>query len=150
MPKTKAKKTLYYQSVGRRKSSVCRVRLLLPEKKELVLKDKTFVRGEFYVNSQKMSEYFSGISAHETYIKPYKLTDSLDRFIVLAKAVGGGKNSQLSAFTLASSRALEKVDKEYRNILKMNGLLKVDARVRERRKAGLAQKARKEKQSPKR
>jgi small subunit ribosomal protein S9 len=148
--KNKTKKVYYYPGVGRRKESVCRIRLLLPDKPEVVLGEKTYKKGEIYVDQRPVAVYFPGNIAQRLYSKPLELTNSQDRFVILAQTRGGGKNSQLDAFILALARALEKVDASYRAVLKEQGLLKVDARVRERRKAGLAQKARREKQSPKR
>ena len=74
----------------------------------------------------------------------------MNRFTAIATAKGSGKNGQLGAFVLAISRALEKFDPALRPILKKRGLLTRDQRQKERRKPGLAQKARAKKQSPKR
>ena len=145
------KKINYYPALGRRKSATCRVRLYLTNKDKSLKKVKeTLKLGDFLVNWVKADVYFPSDSEKRAYLKPLKLTDSLKRFIVVATVKGSGKVSQLEAMTLGMARALEKVNPEYRPILKSEGLLTVDARVRERRKAGMAGKARKKRQSPKR
>ena len=66
------------------------------------------------------------------------------------KIIGGGKTGQLSALTLALSRALVKSNPDFTSPLAKATLLTVDARVRERRMVGTGGKARRQKQSPKR
>lgn len=149
MPRQKNKIT-YFESVGRRKSAVCRVRLYLPEGKEITIAGKTFAKGAVIINDVTAPAYFKGAATAARFITPLTLTGSEDRFVVMAYVNGGGKTGQLTAFTLGVARALEKVDKTYRIVLKKAGLLTVDARVRERRKAGMAGKSRKKRQSPKR
>ena len=78
------------------------------------------------------------------------LTNSLDRFAIVVKVNGGGKEGQLDAVSLGISRAMLKVDDATRLVLKKEGLLTRDARVRERRKVGTGGRARRKKQSPKR
>lgn len=144
-------KISYYAAIGRRKSATSRVRLYLTSKDKTLKKVKdTLKLGDFLVNWIKADVYFPGDSKKRAYLKPLELTDSLKRFIVIATVKGSGKVSQLEAITLAISRALEKVNPEYRAILKAEGLLTVDARVRERRKVGMGGKARRKRQSPKR
>ncbi len=141
---TKRTKTVkYYEAVGRRKEASCRVRLSIGP-------HSTFEKGKMYVNEKPVEAFFVGELLKRRYEVPFVLTNSLGRFTVTAHVRGGGTGGQIEAFTLASARALTKVDAEYRSLLKKAGMLTVDARVKERRKAGLAQKARKEKQSPKR
>ena len=155
MPKTKpitqTKKSIaYYSAIGRRKKAICRIRLYITKRKETKLNGKPLKKGDFVVNNKFIQNYFPGLIYQTLYFEPYQLTESTKRFIVLAKITGGGKKGQLGAFRLASARALEKVDSSFRAILKPKELLRVDARVKERRKAGLAGKARKKRQSPKR
>ena len=145
----KKKNFLYYEGVGRRKSASCRARLHIGTK-AITAGGKTVTKGEIYVNGKPVKEYFTGDVNAVLYTKPFTITNSLDRFSVTAHVIGGGNKAQLGAFTLAVSKALLKVDDSYRSLLKPHGLLTTDSRVRERRKAGLAQSARKEKQSPKR
>lgn|SRR3989338_3036858 len=145
----KKKNSLYYEGVGRRKSASCRVRLHSGTS-AVKVGEKTVAKGEMYVNGKPIREYFTGNVSTVHYMKPLAITSSQDRFSVTAHIIGGGNRAQLGAFSLAVSKALLKVDDSYRSLLKPHGLLTTDSRVRERRKAGLAQSARKEKQSPKR
>lgn len=125
------------QAVGRRKESVARVRLLKGQ-------------SPITVNGKAISTYFSGMVAQKMYSKPFELTKTMGQFTGTIKVLGGGTSSQLDAVVHGISRALERVNKEFRPALKSAGLLTRDARVKERRKYGLAGKARKVKQSPKR
>ncbi|MDP3998788.1 MAG: 30S ribosomal protein S9 [bacterium] len=129
----------YYQAVGRRKTASARVKLQVSG------------TGKFFVNRKPVEEYFSGEAAKKFYLEPLRLTNNLERFDIFVSVVGSGKAAQLGAVIHGLSRALATLDREkYRPILKKQGLLTRDARARERRKPGLAGKARKHKQSPKR
>ncbi|MBI4038267.1 30S ribosomal protein S9 [Candidatus Daviesbacteria bacterium] len=134
---TSKTKDLTVRTVGRRKEAVARV-FLLPGK------------GQITVNGQQVSEYFKGIALEKIYKTPFELTDSVGKFDISIKVIGGGTSSQLGAVIHGISRALSKVDPSKRAPLKKAGLLTRDPRVKERRKYGLAQKARAKKQSPKR
>lgn len=135
----KIKETSFYQAVGRRKEAVARVRLQLGG------------RGEIIVNGKPAGQYFFGEVSKNAYLAPFRVTNTLDRFNVTVKVLGGGSAGQLGAVIHGIARALEKIDKEkYRPLLKKQGFLTRDARIKERRKAGLAHKARAKKQSPKR
>lgn len=132
-------KQSFYQAVGRRKEATARVRLYVGG------------NGEIVVNDKPVEEYFSGEMAKIAYLRPFKLTDSLNRFRVSVKVEGSGKSGQLGAMVHGIARTLEKINKEqYRPALKKAGLLTRDPRAKERRKAGQAGRARAKKQSPKR
>ncbi|MEK9179207.1 MAG: 30S ribosomal protein S9 [Patescibacteria group bacterium] len=150
MVKTTGKKQHYFEAVGRRKNAVCRVRFYLVEGKETAVAGVTVTKSTIMVNNKDASVYFPGTLAHKMYMQPLELTSSVNRFAIICKAVGGGNNSQLDAFRLGISRALEKVNAEYRLILKPHNLLATDPRVRQRRMAGMAGKSRAKRQSPKR
>ena len=129
----------YILTVGRRKEAVARVRLY-PKGS-----------GAITVNSKPVEEYFSGPASKVAYMVPFAATNTVGEFDVTVKVEGGGPSGQLGAVVHGIARALEKFDREkYRSILKKKGLLTRDPRAKERRKAGLAQKARAKKQSPKR
>lgn len=141
----------YYEAIGRRKSSIARVRLyIMISHKEIMLKSVKIKRGELYVNGKYIHEYFQNTVFKNKYTKLLQLVDSTDRFAVSIHVSGGGLTGQLDAILLGIARALEKVDKEYRPLLKKEGFLTRDARIRERRKVGTGGKARRKKQSPKR
>lgn len=126
------------QAVGRRKEAIAKVRI--------------FPGGaQVTINGKPIAEYFKGIVAQKKYQWPFEITKTLGKFTGTIKVEGGGITSQLDATIHGIARALALVDKEkYRPLLKSAGLLTRDARVKERRKYGLAHKARKRKQSPKR
>ncbi|KXK11732.1 MAG: 30S ribosomal protein S9 [Microgenomates bacterium OLB23] len=145
------KNITYYESIGRRKSAIARVRLYLSSAKAKLPKSMAEAKkGEVYVNKMLVQEYFPGEVYKKEYLMPLALTENVNRFIISTLVRGGGIQGQLDALKLGISRALEMVDAENRAKLKPAGLLTRDARVRERRKVGTGGKARRQKQSPKR
>lgn len=136
-----AKKKSLYSAVGRRKQSVAQVRLVPKTGKG---------EGGIFVNGKPIDDYFRGKVYEKFYLEPFRITNTIGRFRVEVKVEGGGVSGQLGACIHAFSRVLLEVDEKFRPILKKRGLLTRDARAKERRKAGLAGKARKKKQSPKR
>jgi len=137
MKTTNKKEKTYIYTLGRRKRSVARIRLYKG-------------KGQTLVNNMAIEEYFRGIPSI-CYLRPFELTQTGGKYYVTAKIVGGGKSSQTGAFVHGVSRAFVKTDAEkYKQALKPAGLLSRDPREKERRKFGLAQKARARKQSPKR
>ena len=125
------------QAVGRRKEAIARVRLLEGQ-------------GQIMVNGKPISEVFKGPLNQRAYQKPLEITKTLGKYTATVKVVGGGAASQLQAIVHGLARTLAGVSQDYRTTLKKAGLLTRDARVKERRKYGLAHKARAKKQSPKR
>lgn len=141
----------YYEAVGRRKSSIAKVRLYLAvSHKEVSVGALKIKKGKIYINARPAHEYFPGAVAKAIYLKPFALTDSMDRFATSVHVDGGGMRGQRDAVVLGIARALEKADKDFRPRLKKEGLLTRDARIKERRKVGTGGKARRKKQSPKR
>ena len=140
----------YIFAVGRRREAVARVRLYTNAKAPVLWGDQEIKKGEIFVNSLPASSYFYGDCAKLEYMQPFKITN-FDKFIVTAKVEGGGKKGQLQALVMGISRALSLLNREkFRPLLKKNGLLTRDSRIRERRKVGMGGKARRKKQSPKR
>lgn len=135
MPKTNTQK--YFYAVGRRKSAITTIRLFLN-------------KGESLINKISLKKYFPLDSQLVTLNKPFVLTDSLDKFHFQAKIIGGGKIGQMESLILAISRALVKYNETLKPILRQNGLMTVDARVRQRKMIGTGGKARRAKQSPRR
>ena len=136
----------YIFAVGRRKSSVVRVRLSL---KNMVWDEIEVKKGEVVANKKKAEEYF-GKGSETVFKQPLIDTNMEKKFAVSIVAAGGGKAGQLTASVLGIARALDKFDKEkFHRALKKRGYLTRDPRVRERRKAGTGGKARRTKQSPK-
>jgi len=66
------------------------------------------------------------------------LTETVEKFDILATVAGGGINGQAGAVRLGIARALCEFDAELRKALKKEGLLTSDSRVKERKKYGLA------------
>lgn len=150
MEKKEVSKRDYVFAVGRRKEAVGRVRLYANARAPVVWGDQEVKKGEIFVNKIPASSYFYGDSAKIEYMRPFKITN-FDKFIVTAKVEGGGKKGQLQALVMGISRALNLLNREkFRPLLKKNGLLTRDPRIRERRKVGTGGKARRKKQSPKR
>lgn len=103
------------------------------------------------VNDMPIGEYFPGKTMAVEWMRPFKITETAEKYFVTVKVAGGGKNGQLDAVVHGVSRALAELDRDkFRPVLKKAGLLTRDARVRERRKPGTGGRARKQKQSPKR
>ncbi|OGY23762.1 MAG: 30S ribosomal protein S9 [Candidatus Woykebacteria bacterium RBG_13_40_7b] len=135
---TKVKVTEFFESVGRRKESSARVRLW---------KEKS---GKIVVNDLLIENYFYGEVFKKIYLEPFRVVNRIDQFGASVKVEGGGKMGQIEAIVLGISRSLAKSDESFERILKKYKLLTRDSREKERRKYGLAGKARKKKQSPKR
>lgn len=131
-------KVKYIEAVGRRKVAIARVRIYIEP-------------GDFVVNNKVVGEYFSDIAnASAKYNRPFQVTETLGKYAVTAKVNGSGKSSQLEALNHALSRALIKLDPEFRSLLKKQGFLTRDDRMKETRKIGMGGKARRKRQSPKR
>jgi len=142
MPRLKndSKKTKdkdFFEGTGRRKEAVARVRLF-------------FKKGDFLLNDKPIDKYFSNIVEQKKYNEPFRVVNRQDQFSGSIKVEGGGKIGQIDAVVLGISRALAKFDESFRPILRKYKLLTRDPRVKESRHYGLAGKARKKKQSPKR
>ena len=113
-----------YYGTGRRKKSVARVRLV-PGK------------GEITINKRSIDEYF-GLETLKVVVKqPLELTKTIGKFDVLVNVQGGGFTGQAGAIRHGIARALLEVDEEYRALLKAEGYLTRDPRMKERKKYGL-------------
>ncbi len=135
MAETATKK--YTEAVGRRKTSVARVRLF-PDTKQ-----------SYSINDREFEVYFPTAELRMTVTDPMTKSKITEKFRVSAKLNGGGIHSQAEALRHGISRALIIFDKELRGVLKKEGFLKRDPRAKERRKFGL-KKARKAPQWSKR
>jgi small subunit ribosomal protein S9 len=113
-----------YYGTGRRKHSVARVRLVPGE-------------GRIIINKRGLDEYF-GLETLKLIVKqPLNLTETIGKYDVLVIAHGGGISGQAGAIRHGISRALLKVDHDYRGSLKKAGFLTRDPRMKERKKYGL-------------
>lgn len=148
----KIKNLEYYEAIGRRKEAVARVRLYIANKEKIAnVGGQKIKQGEIYLNKKPINVNFPSEIDKLRYTGPILLTNNQDRFAISIIVRGGGKSGQLDAIVHGLARAIEKVDKDqYRPVLKKEGLLRRDSRIRERRKVGTGGKARRQKQSPKR
>lgn len=146
----KENKKEYISTVGRRREAIARIRLY-DNPKEDILPDRQIKKGQIFVNGIEIEKYFGGESSKFSYLEPYRVTNTLNKFATTIKVSGGGREGQLGAVILGIARALAKYDIErFRKILKKKRMLTRDPRTRERRKVGTGGKARRMKQSPKR
>lgn len=124
MAAKKVEKVQYY-GTGRRKSSVARVRLVPGT-------------GKILVNDVDVNEYMPYATLVMDIKQPLTLTNSEDKFDVIANVNGGGTSGQAGAIRLGIARALlEASNNEFRPVLKANGMLTRDSRAKERKKYGL-------------
>ena len=151
MPK-KLQAIKYIEGIGKRKSAVARVRLFNVEKSgHIAIEGMKIKAGEILVNKKPIEKLYVSEVAKRIYLKPLIKTGALDNFAISIHLKGGGFKGQIEAVAHGISKALLKVDeKKYRPLLKIEGLLKRDPRIKERRKVGTCGKARRKKQSPKR
>ncbi|MCJ7806604.1 MAG: 30S ribosomal protein S9 [Clostridia bacterium] len=113
-----------YLGTGRRKESVARVRMMSGS-------------GKIVVNGKVMDQYF-GLETLKLIIRqPLVATETEGRFDIIAKVEGGGFSGQAGAIRHGIARALLQVDGEFRPVLKKNGYLTRDPRMKERKKCGL-------------
>ncbi|NLC11520.1 MAG: 30S ribosomal protein S9 [Firmicutes bacterium] len=113
-----------FYGTGRRKKSVARVRLVPGE-------------GKILVNNKDLEGYF-GLEALKIMVRsPLQITDTINKFDVIAKVEGGGFTGQAGAIRHGIARALLEADREYRPVLKKAGFLIRDPRAKERKKYGL-------------
>jgi len=113
-----------YYATGKRKTAIARVRL----------RNGT---GEVKLNDRALDEYFGGHEALKLLAKqPFAVTETTEKFDVLAIVTGGGPAAQAGALRHGISRALCEFNLELRKRLKKAGFLTRDARIKERKKYG--------------
>ena len=126
-----------FMATGRRKEAIAVVKLVKG-------------KGRIFVNGKTLGAYIGNRPAVEMMIyRPLVLTDNQEKYDVKVKAVGGGVVSQSGAIRHGIARALLKVNEEYKAVLRSEGLLTRDSRIKERKKYG-RKKARKRFQFSKR
>lgn len=124
-------------AVGRRKQAIARVRLVPGS-------------GTITVNGRSIEDYFPNKLHQQLINDPFTVLNLAGAYDVIARISGGGPSGQAGALRLGIARALNGIDVENnRPTLKKAGFLSRDARVKERKKAGL-KKARKAPQYSKR
>jgi small subunit ribosomal protein S9 len=120
IPEVQAPKNL---GTGRRKSAVARVRLVAGT-------------GKIVVNGRPFENYFPTESLRVVAVQPLTVTGSTGKFDAHITVSGGGPNGQAGAVRHSIARALLTVDINMRPVLKAEGLLTRDPRMRERKKYG--------------
>ena len=117
--------SIEYYGTGRRKTSTARV----------FLRPGT---GTITVNHREFERFFPTDSQRIQVKRPLLVTETGDKFDILATVAGGGVNGQAGAVRLGIARALVEFNAELRKQLKKDGLLTSDSRIKERKKYGLA------------
>ena len=114
---------IQYYATGRRKNAVARV-FLRPGK------------GKFVVNRRDIDNYLPNETLKMILRQPLQITETVDKFDILATVRGGAMSGQAGAIKHGISRALVEYNSELRKRLKEAGFLTRDARVKERKKYG--------------
>jgi small subunit ribosomal protein S9 len=114
----------FHEGTGRRKTAVARVRLLAGD-------------GEVEVNGQSLEEHFGNAVDLTDILLPFRVTGTEGRFNASIKVHGGGHHGQAGAIRHGIARAILQSDPEARVLLRKNGLLTRDPRMKERKKYGL-------------
>ena len=117
-------KQTYYNGTGRRKTAVTQVKLMPGN-------------GTIIVNGVPYEERFPRLEHRETIRRPLLVTESVGKYNVVVVASGGGITGQCDAISHGIARALATEDEGRKTALRQYGLLTRDARVKERKKAGL-------------
>jgi small subunit ribosomal protein S9 len=108
---------------GRRKESVARVRIQKGT-------------GIFKVNERELDDFFVREQDRQDILNPLRATKTLGRFDIYCNVKGGGFSGQAGAIVLGIARALRKAEPEVETILRAEGFLSRDARMKERKKYG--------------
>lgn len=112
-----------YNTIGRRKASVARVRLFSGN-------------GEIKVNKRTLLEYFKRETLLQWINKPVEHVEQVGKYDIIANVHGGGLSGQAGALQLGIARALSKVDEDFRVKLRKGDFLTRDSRIVERKKYG--------------
>ena len=115
--------TVVYQATGRRKTAVAMVRLM-------------HGGGKMLVNGKPMRQYLTKDNLVLHVEKPLEVTGMVGKVDVICSARGGGLGGQAGAIRLALTRALVKMNEDFKKALKKAGLLTRDPRMVERKKYG--------------
>ena len=110
-------------ATGRRKNAVARLRM-------------THGSGKIDINGKPLDEYFKTQALQNIVVRPFEVANAVNQFDLAVNASGGGVNGQAGAIRLAVSRALTESNPDLRGVLKAEGFLTRDPRMKERKKAG--------------
>ncbi|NBV32732.1 MAG: 30S ribosomal protein S9 [Proteobacteria bacterium] len=112
-----------FVAIGRRKTAVARIRMNAGS-------------GKIVINGRPLDEYFKTQALQNTVLAPFEIVKQVNQFDLKVNADGGGLQGQAGALRLAVSRALIEVNPELRAVLKAEGFLRRDPRMKERKKPG--------------
>ncbi|MFC1704542.1 30S ribosomal protein S9 [Candidatus Omnitrophota bacterium] len=112
-----------YIATGRRKESIARVRM-------------SSGKGDFTVNGRSLENYFHRETDRIQILQPLVLTANQEKFNVFARVNGGGISGQAGALRHGIARALVRADEGLHSVLKKEGYLRRDPRMKERKKFG--------------
>jgi small subunit ribosomal protein S9 len=115
----------YLEAIGRRKTSVARVRLFTKGDKEFIVNDKSYLK------------YFQTVEDQESSVASMKKMKCLDKFRITVVVKGGGHRAQAEAIRHGTARVLVDFNANFRKRLRKAGFLTRDPRMRERKKFGL-------------
>lgn len=114
----------YNRGLGKRKCAIAQIKLFSG-------------KGEITVNGKPYQELFTRSEHRRTIEQPFVATDTTGKLSVEVKVTGGGISGQAEAIRHGIARALVKSNEQFRPLLRQEGLLTRDARVKERKKYGL-------------
>ncbi len=114
----------YVWGTGKRKCAIAQVKLF-PGKGEVIVNDRPYQEAFPRVEHRHMIEH------------PFLATDTMGKFRVMVKVGGGGLSGQAGAIRHGIARALAKENELFKPMLRKEGLLTRDARIKERKKYGL-------------
>lgn len=114
----------YVWGTGRRKCAIARVRLFPGD-------------GKIIVNGKPYQEVFPRLLHRQLIEAPGRVTETMGSYDTTIKIRGGGLSGQATAIQHGIARALVKQDELFKSLLRQEGLLTRDARVKERKKYGL-------------
>ena len=112
-----------YYGTGKRKNAIAKVWLTSGE-------------GNISVNEKTLMEYFCRRTLEALILQPFEATDTVGRYSVVSKTLGGGISGQAGALRHGISKALVEADPELRTVLRRGGYLTRDPRVKESKKYG--------------
>jgi len=114
----------YDHAIGKRKCAIAQVKLFSG-------------KGDMIVNGKPYQEYFPRLEHRRHLEQPFKATDTVGKYRVEVKVTGGGVTSQSEAIRHGIARALVASNEQFKSLLRQEGLLTRDARIKERKKYGL-------------
>ena len=117
-------KETYFHGTGRRKAAIAQVRLFAGS-------------GSILVNGVPYEERFPRLEHRRLISQPFMVTESADKYNAVVKVAGGGVSGQSGAISHGIARALVRADESLKQVLRQNGLITRDSRVKERKKPGL-------------